>query len=71
MKIRLRAVRERALMTQDELAERSGIAQTTISALELGKQQPRIKTVRALAEALGVDARELIVDEENETRGVN
>ena len=63
MKIRLREVRERKLMTQEELAVCSKLTQTTISALELGKQSPRITTVRRLAEALGVEPDELIVDE--------
>jgi transcriptional regulator with XRE-family HTH domain len=60
MKIRLRAVRERRLMTQDELAAKAKVAQTTISAIEQGKQEPRVTTVRKLAAAMGVEPEELI-----------
>jgi len=63
LKIRLRAVRERRLMTQDELAAKSGITQTTISAIEMGKQSPRVTTVRRLAAALGVEPEELVINE--------
>jgi len=62
MKIRLAEVRERKLLTQRELAELANVAQTTISAIELGKQEPRISTVRKIATALGVDPEELIAD---------
>lgn len=49
----LRALRKRARLSQVELAEKSGMRQTTISALELGKvPDPRISTVRRLARAL-------------------
>lgn len=60
VKIKLREVRERELLTQEELAQRAGMTQTTISALELGKQEARISTVRRLAAALGVEPKELL-----------
>ena len=47
-------------LSQRELGERSGVALTTIHALEVGKRSaswPR--TIRKLAEALGVEPREL------------
>ena len=53
MKTSLRKLRQKARLTQVELAERTGIRQTSISALELGKvPDPRISTVRRLAHAL-------------------
>ncbi len=61
MRLRLREVRERKWITQDELAERTGLSVPTISRLENGHNAPRIRTVRTLAEALGVDPDELIV----------
>jgi len=61
MKIRLREVRERKLMTQDELAERTGVTKTTISRIENDRQAARIPTVRKLAAGLGVDPSELVV----------
>ena len=61
MRMRLREVRERLFVTQAELAERTGIAEATISRLENGAQRPRISTVRKIAEALGVQPEDLIV----------
>lgn len=56
---RLREARERRLLTQEELAERTGLTQTTISRLETGKARPRLRTVRRLAEALRVRPEQL------------
>jgi transcriptional regulator with XRE-family HTH domain len=41
-------------MSQDELAEKSGVNQATIAMLERGHRQPRRGTVEKLAAALGV-----------------
>jgi transcriptional regulator with XRE-family HTH domain len=56
----LRRIRERKLITQAELAEKSGITISTLSRLENGLQQARISTVRKLALALGVNADEIL-----------
>src|SRR3954470_17798082 len=53
---RLRRFRERASLTQEELAERAAITAKAISALERGeRRRPYPHTVRALADALGLD----------------
>lgn len=57
---RLREVRERVLVTQAELSQRSGVAEATISRLESGRQEARISTVRKIAKALGVPASDLM-----------
>ena len=57
---RLRECRERAFLTQAELAEKSGVAETTINRLKNGHHGARISTVRKLAEALGVAPAELV-----------
>jgi DNA-binding XRE family transcriptional regulator/DNA-binding transcriptional ArsR family regulator len=50
---RLRALRSRAGLSQEELAERSGLASRTISRLELGHcRRPHPESARRLAEAL-------------------
>lgn len=54
MRVRLRSVRERLFVTQEELAQRTGMSRATISRIESGQQRPRISTVRKLAAALGV-----------------
>lgn len=56
----LRQARERALLTQDELAEKSGVTVSTISRLENGLQAARVSTIRKLAEAVGASADDLI-----------
>jgi|SRR5688500_1703114 transcriptional regulator with XRE-family HTH domain len=50
----LQIVRELQGLSQSELARRSGIAQSAISAFESGAQEMGLKRVRALAAALGV-----------------
>ncbi|MGY2127483.1 ATP-binding protein [Blastococcus sp. SYSU DS0617] len=52
---RLRTLRERAGLTQEELAERSGLTPHAISALERGvRSRPYPHTVRALSDGLGL-----------------
>ena len=46
--------RSAANMSQQELAQRTGIAQSDISKLENGNANPSIKTLRRLAEGLGM-----------------
>jgi len=66
---KLRQERERRLMTQPELSEKSGVMIATISRIENGIQQPRIPTVRKLARALEVNPEELLIwNDEAETK---
>ena len=51
--------RLQAGLTQRALAARSGVTQRQISALEAGKLNATLDTVTVLAQALGVDPREL------------
>ena len=51
----LTRARFRARLTQARLAERSGVAQSTVSNLESGKQSASDQTIFALARALRVD----------------
>jgi transcriptional regulator with XRE-family HTH domain len=60
MRVKLRSVRERQFVTQEELAQRTGMSRATISRIEGGQQRPRISTVRKLAAALGVPPETLI-----------
>lgn len=52
---RLRWLRERHGLTQQELAEKSGINRVTISKIESGHVEPRAKTLTRLLEAIGVE----------------
>ncbi len=57
---RLKELRERAFLTQAELAKKSGIAEASINRIEQGKHEARISTIRKLAEALGVEPGDLV-----------
>ncbi|MCU0915715.1 MAG: helix-turn-helix transcriptional regulator [Planctomycetes bacterium] len=48
----LRQLRERAGLSQETLATKSGLDRTYISLLERGQRQPTLKTLARLAEAL-------------------
>ena len=69
MLVKLRQVRQRLFVTQAELATRTGIAEATLSRIENGLQQPRISTVRKIADALGVAPEELVDWEGNTPDG--
>ena len=56
---RLRDLRERRALSLNDLAMLSKVGRVTISRIENGKQRPRPRTIRALAEALQVDVEEL------------
>jgi transcriptional regulator with XRE-family HTH domain len=59
---RVRRLRNELALTQAELAERVGITVTALSRIERDEAQPRPKTRRRLADALGVSPRELLED---------
>jgi transcriptional regulator with XRE-family HTH domain len=59
---KLRRLRKRKLMLIGDLAERSGVHRNLISNYELNKAGAYPDTIRKLAEALGVDPRELLED---------
>ena len=52
---RLRDLRRRAVMSQEDLAERSGVARDTISKLETGQRGAYPSTIRKLAAGLDVE----------------
>lgn len=57
---RLRMFREKAGLTQEELAERVGVAKTTITGYEKGNRSPDIPKIKKLAWALGITGDELL-----------
>ncbi len=52
--VKLREFRERAGLTQPQLAERAGLSKAGVADLEQGRREPTWGTVQALADALGV-----------------
>lgn len=62
----LKEARRKALLTQMELSNASGVSRATIAHLEGGVQNAKPSTLRKLAYALGVEPEELL-EEESET----
>jgi transcriptional regulator with XRE-family HTH domain len=48
----LRAARKKLEMSQEQVAERSGVHATEVSRIEAGKRDPRVSTVERLARAV-------------------
>jgi transcriptional regulator with XRE-family HTH domain len=55
----LRRVREEKLMTQEEVATAADLNLSTVMRIENDRVEPRFSTIRRLAIALDVNAREL------------
>ncbi len=61
---RLRRLRRQKALSQQDVERMTGVAQATLSDLEQGKRGARASTLRKLAEALKVEPRELMREEE-------
>lgn len=61
--MRLRQIREERKLSQQALARRAGVAQSTVSEIESGKESPRVKVLAKLAAALGVPVSTLLDEE--------
>ena len=57
---RLKELRRLRALSQEELAEESGVGRATISRIERGETGAHGRTLRRLAAALGVDVAELV-----------
>jgi transcriptional regulator with XRE-family HTH domain len=60
---RLREIRKRTLLTQQQLADKSGLGVTTIIRVERNQVEPQARTIRKLAKALDVEPHELLKGE--------
>lgn len=56
---RVAEVRRAQKLTQEQLAEKSGLTPLTIGFVEQGRRWPRITTLHRIAKALGVSVDEL------------
>ena len=56
----LRRLRNRAGISQEELADRAGLHRTYISSVECGRRNISLENIFLLAEALGRDPRDLL-----------
>ena len=64
----LRRLRQQAVMSQQQLADESGVARDTISKLETGQRRAYPTTIRKLATSLGVEPQELVEEHEGRAR---
>jgi transcriptional regulator with XRE-family HTH domain len=55
----LREIRLGQALSQRDLAKKAGVTPKTIVDLELGRHEPRLRTIRTLAEALGVHPQDI------------
>ena len=60
---RLKELRKERVLSLRELEEKSGVSYNTIWRIEDGRQGAHPRTIRKLANALGVEPRELIKGE--------
>jgi transcriptional regulator with XRE-family HTH domain len=60
----VRHLREDRLLTQAELAERAGIALSSLVRIENDQVDPRFSSIRKLARALDADPKELTTRED-------
>jgi transcriptional regulator with XRE-family HTH domain len=59
----VKKARERALLTQEELAQRADVGTATLNRIEKDRVEPHFRTIRKLAKALGVEPAELLPKE--------
>lgn len=57
---KLRVLRKKSGLSQQELAEKSKLDITTVNELENGNRQPMLKTVNKIAKALNIKASDLL-----------
>jgi transcriptional regulator with XRE-family HTH domain len=60
--------RRRACLSQEALAQRTGLHRTAIGLLESGRREPRLSTLLKLSEALEVEPQRLLEGLRVETR---
>lgn len=65
--MQIRKIRKSMHVTQAELSERAGVAQSTISEIERFEKNPSLETIRLIAAALGVSQSELLGEEKEAT----
>ena len=63
---RLRAIRERKALSQQELAEMAGLSRVAIVRIEAGLSDPYPRTIRKIAAALNVEPADLMAPEEDQ-----
>jgi transcriptional regulator with XRE-family HTH domain len=60
MAAKIKALRERRGLTQEQLAEKAGVGRSHLARLETGKQDPTLSTLEKIATALNVKVGRLL-----------
>jgi transcriptional regulator with XRE-family HTH domain len=60
---KLKALREERVLSQRDLASMAGLTQMTVWRIENGYRDARPGTIRKLAQALGVEPKELVKED--------
>lgn len=60
----IRLMRERSGLSQEELANRTGLHRTYVGSVERGERNPGLKNIDVLATALGLSASQLLAEAE-------
>jgi len=60
---KVKKLREQRALSLSDVAEITGLSRVTINRIENGKQRPMPRTIRKLANALGVNVEELTSDQ--------
>ncbi len=60
---RVRALRHQKNLSQEELAEQAGIDRTYVGGVERGERNVSLLNVKRLADALGIDPKDLFSDD--------
>lgn len=63
---RIKSIRRAEGINQNQLANLVGISKSSMSEWETGKREPRLDTIRKIANALGVDVREIVDIDSNQ-----
>ena len=61
----LKRLRVLNALTQAELAQKAGLTPAAVARIERNEAEPRMTTLRKLAEALGVEPHELVKGEDD------
>ena len=59
---RLKRLRKKADITQEQLAYKTKLSTTFIGLMEIGRRRPSIETLRRISSAMNVKMRDLLID---------
>jgi len=57
---KIKVIREKQKLSQEELGEKAGLHRTYIGYIEVGRYTPSVYTLFRIANALGVELKELV-----------